>query len=101
MPVRQYATRYAQRRLISQAARAIPWLGAALAAAAVVSTIRRKGLIHGSLDTALTALPVVGALKYAIEAVRGRDIFPDRARRNEEGPMLRGRRAGGEAARNE
>ena len=88
MPVRQYATRYAQRRLISKAARAVPWLGAALAAAAVVSTIRRKGLIHGTLDTALTAMPVVGALKYAVEAIRGRDLFPDRPRRNEIGPML-------------
>jgi hypothetical protein len=88
MPVRQYAARYAQRRLVSKAARAIPWLGAALAAAAIASTIRRKGLIHGTLDSALTALPVVGAMKYAVEAVRGRDIFPDRPRRDEIGPML-------------
>jgi len=87
MQVPRYATRYAQRRLISSASRAVPWVGAALAAAAVVSTIRRKGFVRGSLDTALTAMPVVGAFKYAIEAVRGRDIFPDRPRRNEEGPM--------------
>src|SRR5688572_13942684 len=88
MPVQQYAKRYAQRRVISKATRAVPWLGAVLAAAAVVSTIRRKGLLHGTLDTALTAMPVVGALKYAVEAVRGRDIFPDRQRRNEEGPLF-------------
>jgi hypothetical protein len=87
MQVPRYATRYAQRRLISSASRAVPWVGAALAAAAVVSTIRRKGFVRGSLDTALTAMPVVGAFKYAVEAVRGRDIFPDRPRRNEAGPV--------------
>lgn len=78
MPVTHYAQRYAQRRIIHKATRAIPWLGAALAAAAVVSTIRRKGLVHGTLDTALTAMPVVGTLKFAAEAIRGRDFFPDR-----------------------
>jgi hypothetical protein len=87
MVVPRYAQRYAQRRLISSATRAVPWLGAALAAAAVFSTIRRKGLVHGTLDTALTAIPVVGALKYAVEAVRGRDLFPDRPRRGEDGPF--------------
>lgn len=86
MPVRTYAQRYAKRKFIASATRAVPVLGAVLAAAAVVSTIRRKGLVHGTLDTALTAMPVVGALKYAAEAFRGRDFFPDRASR-EEGPL--------------
>jgi hypothetical protein len=91
MPVRHYATRYAQRRIISKATRAVPWIGAALAAAAVVSTIRRKGVLHGTLDTALSAIPVVGAMKYAVEAVRGRDLFPDRPSRRR-GPLASGPR---------
>ena len=35
------------------------------AVATVVSTIRRKGVISGSLDTGLNATPVVGALTCA------------------------------------
>lgn len=81
MPAYQYATRYAQRRLIGRAARAMPWLGVALAAAAVISTVRRKGLLRGGLDSALTAIPVLGAAKFVVEAVRGRDLFPDRVPR--------------------
>ena len=81
MPVHQYAQRYAQRRLLKSATRAVPWLGAAIAVATVAATIRRKGLFRGTMDTALTAIPVVGALKIAVEAVRGRDLFPDRPHR--------------------
>ena len=43
-----------------------------------VHTIRRKGVISGSLDTGLNAMPVVGAVKNTVEAMRGRDFFPDR-----------------------
>jgi hypothetical protein len=59
-------------------ARSLPWVGAAVAAATVASTMRRKGVISGALDTGLNAVPLVGAAKNIIEVVRGRDFFPDR-----------------------
>jgi hypothetical protein len=60
--------------------RSIPILGAAIAAATVVATMRRKGMISGALDTGLNAMPGIGAAKNAIEFFRGRDFFPDRPR---------------------
>jgi len=81
MAVQHIARRYAQRRLISRATRSIPWLGMAFVALALVSTVRRKGLLHGVLDSAFNALPVVGGMKNVAEVVRGRDFFPDRRRR--------------------
>jgi hypothetical protein len=58
--------------------RSIPVLGTAIAAATVLSTIRRKGVVSGTLDTGLNAMPFVGAMKNVVEIVRGRDFFPDR-----------------------
>ena len=60
--------------------RSIPVLGAAIAVATVVATMRRKGVISGALDTGLNALPGIGAAKNVIEFARGRDFFPDRQR---------------------
>jgi hypothetical protein len=51
-----------------------------LAAAAVVATVRRKGVIGGVLDTGLNAVPGIGLAKNALEVVRGRDFIPDRTR---------------------
>ncbi len=59
-------------------ARSLPWLGAVIAVATAASTIRRKGVISGTLDTGLNAIPLVGAAKNAVELLRGRDFFPDR-----------------------
>ena len=71
-------TRYGGKRLTRRLRRSIPIIGTALAVATVVSTIRRKGVISGSLDTGLDAVPFVGTLKNVVEIVRGRDFFPDR-----------------------
>jgi hypothetical protein len=65
-------------RLSRRVSRSLPWIGAAIAVATVASTMRRKGVISGALDTGLNAVPLVGAAKNVIEAVRGRDFFPDR-----------------------
>jgi hypothetical protein len=62
--------------------RAVPLLGAAVAIATVAVAARRKGVIRGSLDTALDFTPVVGFLKNALEVLRGRDFFPDRPPRS-------------------
>ena len=87
MALHQHALRYGHRRLVKRAGRSIPWLGAAIALLAVGSTIRRKGFIRGSVDTALDAIPLVGALKNAAEVVRGRDFFPDRPRKTRDSQL--------------
>ena len=61
----------------------VPYLGTAVAVVTVGFAIRRKGVLGGSLDTALNAIPYVGALKNAVELVRG-DLFPDLAPRPDE-----------------
>jgi hypothetical protein len=58
--------------------RSLPILGAAIAAVTVFSAMRRKGVISGALDSALNAVPFLGAAKNTVEVVRGRDFFPDR-----------------------
>jgi hypothetical protein len=58
--------------------RSLPLIGAAIAVVTVASTMRRKGVISGALDSVLNAVPFVGAAKNACEVVRGRDFFPDR-----------------------
>lgn len=70
--------RYGGVRLSRRLGRSIPVIGAAIAVATVFSTVRRKGLVNGTLDTGLNAVPLVGLMKNAFEMVRGRDFFPDR-----------------------
>ncbi|HVL68515.1 MAG TPA: hypothetical protein VM364_14725 [Vicinamibacterales bacterium] len=65
-------------RLSRRLGRSIPILGTAIALATITATIRRKGVISGSLDTGLNAIPFVGAFKNIVEGIRGRDFFPDR-----------------------
>jgi hypothetical protein len=65
-------------RLSRRLARSLPILGAVIAAATVIATMRRKGVIGGAFDTGLNAVPLVGAAKNTIEVLRGRDFFPDR-----------------------
>ena len=59
----------------------MPWIGTAIALGTMVSTMRRKGVVGGALDTGLNAVPFVGAAKNVVELARGRDFFPDRAAR--------------------
>jgi hypothetical protein len=78
MGIGQKLTRWGGARLSRRLRRSIPVLGTAIAVATIVSTVRRKGVVGGSLDTGLNATPFVGALKNAVEIFRGRDFFPDR-----------------------
>jgi hypothetical protein len=59
-------------------AKALPWIGAAIAVLTVVESMKRKGVVRGSVDSALNALPVVGTMKNVAETVRGRDFLADR-----------------------
>jgi hypothetical protein len=73
------AVRYGQRRMTRKLIRAVPFLGAAVALATFAASARRKGLVRGTVDTALDFTPFIGTVKNGIEIVRGRDLFPDRA----------------------
>ena len=78
MTIGNRLTRWGTARLSRRVSRSLPIVGAAIAAATVVTTMRRKGLIGGALDTGLNAIPGVGAAKNVIELARGKDFFPDR-----------------------
>lgn len=78
MTLTNRVARWGGARISRRMARSIPWVGAAIALATAASTVRRKGVISGTLDTGLNAIPLVGAAKNIIELARGRDFFPDR-----------------------
>jgi hypothetical protein len=73
--------RWGGARLSRRLSKSLPFIGAAVAAATVVATMRRKGVLGGAFDTGLNAIPGVGAAKNIFEMARGRDIFPDRPHR--------------------
>lgn len=88
MTVRQQAVRYGVARygalrLTRRLSRSVPWIGAGLALLALGATIRRKGVVRGTIDTALDCIPVLGAVKGAAEAIRGRDFICDRSQETE------------------
>lgn len=70
--------RYGGMRLSRRLGRSIPIIGTAIALATIYSTVRRKGVVGGTMDTGLNAVPFVGAAKNVAEMIRGRDFFPDR-----------------------
>jgi len=80
MAVLQAALRYGTLRASRRLSRSLPWVGGVIALVAIGAAIRRKGVVGGSLDTALNATPFVGALKNTAEMLRGRDFIPDRER---------------------
>ena len=78
--------RFGQRRMTRKLIRSIPILGAVIAVATAAAVTRRKGLARGAVDTALDFTPFVGAVKNALEVMRGRDFFPDRVVKARRGP---------------
>ncbi len=78
MAIGHRLARWGGARLSRRFSRSIPILGAAIAVATIVTTMRRKGVISGVFDTGLNAMPGVGAVKNVIEFARGKDFFPDR-----------------------
>ena len=78
MGVTKQASQYVRGRMIRRLTRSVPWIGAAVAVLTVGAAIRRKGAFGGVVDTARDAMPGVGAVKNAIEAVRGRDFIKDK-----------------------
>jgi hypothetical protein len=84
MTMTNQLARWGSARLSRRMARSLPWVGAAIVVLTAGSTMRRKGVISGALDTGLNAVPLLGAAKNLVEFARGRDFFPDKY-----GPGLR------------
>jgi hypothetical protein len=78
MAIARQVAQYGRARLARRLGRSIPLLGAAIAVFTLRAAIRRKGFRRGVADSALDATPGVGAAKNIYEAIRGRDIIPDR-----------------------
>lgn len=92
MAVLQSALRFGALRAGRRLSRSLPWVGGLIAVAAVGAAIRKKGVVGGTLDTALNATPFVGAMKNAAEMLRGRDFIPDRQRTGGSNGNLEGKK---------
>ena len=78
MAMSQQLKRYARRKATRRIARSIPWIGAVIALAGLARAMRNKGVLGGSVHTALDMIPYVGGLKNIAEAARGRDFIRDK-----------------------
>jgi hypothetical protein len=78
MAIANHIVRWGGARMSNRLSRSMPWIGAGIALLTIAGTMKRKGFLRGGVDTALNALPVVGAMKNVAEVVRGRDFIPDR-----------------------
>lgn len=65
-------------------AKAIPYVGTAMAIGLVGFDIKRKGVVKGVLNSGLDAIPFVGLAKNGIEFFTG-DFFPDKPQKNGSG----------------
>lgn len=81
MGIRKQLSRYASRRITRRLYRATPWIGSVLAIVTLGKAVRRKGLVGGTVDTALDFIPFVGGVKNLAEMGRGRDLIPDKRTR--------------------
>lgn len=76
MTVTRKVGRWAGMRVAKRAAKAIPFLGTAIALYLVRDAVKRKGLMGGVIHSGLDALPYFGALKNGIELFTD-DWIPD------------------------
>jgi hypothetical protein len=78
MAVSRQLKQYASRRLTRRLTRSLPWIGGLFAVLTFGASMRRKGVIRGTVDTALDMIPFVGGAKNLLEAGRGRDFLRDK-----------------------
>ena len=78
MSIRYQAMQYGQRRIMRKLLRSVPFLGGLVAVATVARAVRRKGIVGGTVDTALDVIPFVSGAKNVMEIARGRDFIGDR-----------------------
>jgi hypothetical protein len=89
MEIASHLVRWGGARMSRRMSKSLPWIGAGIALLTLAGTMKRKGVVRGGVDTALNALPFVGAMKNIAEAVRGRDFIADRPARAAAATSLR------------
>ena len=62
-------------------AKMVPFGGTVVAVVLIGDDIRRKGVVKGSINSGLDAIPVLGIAKNAVEFVTG-DFIPDKKNGN-------------------
>jgi hypothetical protein len=78
-PISRRIASYGAIRLARRLGVSTPVIGTVVAIATAGAAMRRKGVLGGTIDTALNAIPLVGAVKNVAEMVRGGDFIPDRS----------------------
>ena len=63
MGIRKQLSQYASRRITRRLYRTMPWVGSLLAIVTLGKAVRRKGVIGGTVHTALDFIPFVGGVK--------------------------------------
>jgi hypothetical protein len=69
--------RWGGARISRRLLRSVPFFGAGVALFYLGSSMRRKGVVGGALDSGLNAIPFVGAAKTVAEMMRGEDFIRD------------------------
>ncbi len=70
-------------RVARKVARSVPGLSTAMALGFLAYDIKKKGVINGSINSGLDAIPIVGTVKNVTEMVTG-DFLPDKKSKIEE-----------------
>ena len=78
MGIARQAVQYGQRRIARKMLRAVPWLGGIVALITMGASIRRKGIVGGTIDSVLDFIPYVSGLKNTAEVIRGKDFIADK-----------------------
>ncbi|MDQ3130112.1 MAG: hypothetical protein M3Q99_05050 [Acidobacteriota bacterium] len=68
-------------QIVKRGAKAVPYLGTAVAIGLIGHSIRRKGVVKGVIHSGLDAIPFVGTAKNIVEFFTG-DLIPDKNTNN-------------------
>lgn len=68
-------------QIVKRTAKAVPYLGTAVAIGLIGHSIRRKGVVKGVIHSGLDAIPFVGTAKNVVEFFTG-DLIPDKNTNN-------------------
>lgn len=69
-------------QVAKRVAKMVPFGGAVVAVILVGDDIRKKGVIRGTVNSGLDAIPIFGLAKNAVEFVAG-DFIPDKKERRD------------------
>lgn len=64
-------------QIAKRVAKSVPYLGTGMAIFLIGSDIKRKGVVNGTLNAGIDAIPFVGMAKNVVEFFTG-DLLPDR-----------------------